>query len=145
MFSNTLTSWPRLLSVLALTACATVQPSGTWPSANYTDAAELQPARLDRNWITKTEIHPEMQSAYDIVAFRRPEWLVARGMYPLMDGRVETPTVYLDGVRYGNCEALKTITAMDVGEVRYLDGLDATTRFGAGNRSGAILVTTRRR
>jgi len=92
-----------------------------------------------------TEIHPEMRSAYDIVAFRRPEWLVGHGMHQLVVGRIETPTVYLDGVRYGNCEALKTIGAMDVGEVRYLDGLDATTRFGSGNRSGAILVSTRRR
>jgi hypothetical protein len=62
-----------------------------------------------------------------------------------MDGRIETPTVYVDGVRYGDCEALKTIQAIDVGELRYLNGIDATTRFGTGNGSGAILVLLRQR
>ena len=51
--------------------------------------------------------------------------------------------VYLDGFRYGGIESLRSISASDVAEVRWLSSMDATTRFGTGNTAGAIAVTSR--
>ena len=145
MLNNAKMSWLPLSLLLVSTACAPVRPSGMWPSPADVESTKVEPARGDRNLITTTEILPAMRSAYDVVKLRRPGWLVSHGMYARMDGTIQGPIVYLDGVRYGNCEELKTIDAFAVGEVRYLNGLDATTKFGPGHGTGAILVSLRRR
>ena len=145
MLNNAKMSWLPLSLLLVSTACAPVRPGGTWASPADVDSTEAQPARGDRSLITRTEILPAMRSAYDVVKLRRPGWLVSRGMYSRMDGTIQGPIVYLDGVRYGTCEELQTIEAYAVSEVRYLNGLDATTRFGPGHGTGAILVSLRHR
>src|SRR5215831_20036150 len=45
----------------------------------------------------------------------------------------------------GGQQALHDRNLITRAELRFLDALDATTRFGSGYRSGAILVTLRRR
>ena len=66
----------------------------------------------------------------------RPHFLIARG------GRIG-PVAYLDGVRLIHLDLLRDVRTREVVEVRFLSGLEATTRFGAGHTDGAILVTTR--
>jgi len=52
--------------------------------------------------------------------------------------------VYRDGVRVGLFSSLETIMVETIQEVRWLDGPDATQRYGTGHGAGAIEVTTRR-
>lgn len=66
----------------------------------------------------------------------RPHFLIARG------GRIG-PVAYLDGVRLIDLDLLRDVRPREVVEVRFLPGLEATTRFGAGHTDGVILVTTR--
>ena len=75
-------------------------------------------------------------TAYELVQQLRPSWLVTRG------GNM--PIAYLDGVRYGAVEDLRTVGVDRIREVRFLDSREATTRFGTGHTGGAIEVLTRR-
>src|SRR5215813_4062155 len=139
-------SWRHVLLVLLTSAgCATVQPNTASSSPTRTDSAFDHRSGADRNVITTTEITPAMLTAYDVVRYRRPRWLFGRGAVPSDDGKPETPLVYLEGVRYGALDALNSINALDVAELRFLDARDATTRFGSGHTTGVILVTLRRR
>jgi hypothetical protein len=51
--------------------------------------------------------------------------------------------VYMDGVRLGSIEALKEIPSSAVGQIRWLDGREATIWFGTGNGVGAWVITSR--
>jgi len=85
------------------------------------------------------ELEPLQQlDGYDAVRRLRPMWLRARGG--------ASPQVIIDGNRAaGGLDALRSMRASEIQEMRYLSSSDATTRFGTGFDGGAILVTTRRR
>lgn len=144
MLIRRLASWPRVILLLGPIACVPVHPG---PASLSPTSDGPAADRLVRDWnvITRAEIEPtEMLSAYDVVAYRRRPWLVTRGMQPPAEWRSVAPLVYLEGAPYGSCETLKSIAANTVDELRFLDALEATTRFGTGHAAGAILVTLRR-
>jgi hypothetical protein len=134
-----------VLFLLASAACATVQPNPASASPRYAESSADRRTSGDRNVITRAEILPAMLSAYDVVQYRRPRWLLGRGTLPSDEGQPEAPLVYLEGVKYGNLETLRSINALEVAELRFLDARDATTRFGSGHTNGVIVVTLRRR
>lgn len=74
-------------------------------------------------------------SAYEAVQRLRPRWLVTR--------TGAAPQVHVDGT-IQSVEVLRTLRAVDVQEMRFLNAADATTRFGTNYVSGVILVTTKR-
>lgn len=83
------------------------------------------------------------RTAYDMIRLLRPEFLRSRGATSLRDLTPPTATVYLDGVRYGTLESLKLISAEQLSKVQYLNGSEATTRYGTDHVGGAILITTK--
>jgi hypothetical protein len=102
--------------------------------------------RADRNLITAEEIATAERagSAYEVVQALRPNWL--RGRSP---GTVQNPgagavVVYVDDLRVGGVEHLRSLASTTISSMRFLDPGDATTRFGTGHMGGAILVTARR-
>ncbi len=84
-----------------------------------------------------------VSSAYDAVARLRPEWLRRRGRSSVRDPGAGAVVVYLDGIRHGGTDALRSIPAESVLQMEYLSGAEATTRFGTGHGGGVILVRTR--
>ena len=48
--------------------------------------------------------------------------------------------VYVDNTRMGGPATLAQIPITDVKEIQYLNGTDATQRYGTGHGSGAIIV-----
>ncbi|MFV2007622.1 MAG: hypothetical protein ACC667_09255, partial [Longimicrobiales bacterium] len=66
----------------------------------------------------------------------RPRWLRSRGGSPV-------PVVFVDGIRRGGPDELRTMPANSVTEVRFVDSRAATTRYGTGFGGGAIEVTRR--
>ena len=52
--------------------------------------------------------------------------------------------VYVNEVRLGMVEDLRTIPTTQVQEIRYISATDATQRWGTGHSSGVIQVITRR-
>ena len=54
------------------------------------------------------------------------------------------PVAYVDDVKQESIEDFKNIRIAEVAEIRYLNGNDASGRYGAGHESGAILLKTNR-
>lgn len=95
------------------------------------------------NVITEADLVPlERLSAYDAVQRLRPNWLRTRGVDSFYNP--SEIMVYVDGTLAGGVDELRRVSSENVTEIRYLDSREATTRYGTGHASGAILVTTRR-
>lgn len=98
----------------------------------------------NRNVITSDEIRAlNVSTAMDVVQRLRPEFLRGRGRASIQDPAAQFPVVYVDGVRAGGIDALRTIGATDVLEIRYINSTDATTRYGTGHTGGVIEVRIR--
>ncbi len=52
--------------------------------------------------------------------------------------------MYLDDVKRGDVDEMKSVLAADIVEIRYMGGTEASGRYGAGHEGGAILVKTKR-
>ena len=117
-------------------------------SSNKATGAPHAPSR-QQDVITAAEIADranDASNALQIVQKLRPQMLASRGRFSPTDSS-ETgsrPKVIVDGVAYGQIENLVNVNAMSVGEIRYLNAADATTRFGTGYVGGVILVTTKK-
>ena len=81
-------------------------------------------------------------SVYDLVSHLRPEYLRSRGANSLRNMTPPTAVVYLDGVKYGSLDAMRSISADVVSQIQYLTASDATTRFVTDHTAGAILIST---
>lgn len=124
---------------LALSACA----HGSTSVAESASPAR-RPAPRSRNVITQEEIAGASgTNAYDLVQQLRPSWLSrpltgsASGLTPIM--------VYVDGRQAGSLDELRRVAREQIERLEWISAQDATTRYGTGNASGAIEVTTRRR
>lgn len=92
-----------------------------------------------RGVVTRQELMDSHRvNAYDFVRLNRPQWLRTRGY-----SAVAAPVmVYVDGNRMGDTNVLRTISTTEIAEIRFLDGREATTRYGSNHNNGAILVST---
>jgi hypothetical protein len=123
----------------ALVACASSSPPS--PTGN--------PIRKAANVITAEEIveaHADNNTAYDVVARLRPNWMAAHGVTSGVSGGAGTEyaLVYVDGQRTGDLASLRNVAAYHVGEIRYYNITEAGARFGIrGGSSGVIEVTTK--
>ncbi|MCZ6916234.1 MAG: hypothetical protein O7I93_05625 [Gemmatimonadetes bacterium] len=110
------------LAVLALlTACASSgQSSGTRRSTNLITPEEWQ--------------GQSVTTALDAVRRLRPGWLQPRGQTGL-------PSVFRNNTRWGDDpRSLETLLLTEIAEIRFMNGPDATTRFGTGYPGGIIQV-----
>lgn len=83
------------------------------------------------------------QSAYEVVARHRPQWLRKRGESSLLAST--EVQVYLDRNRLplGPPSALEQLPAMDVDSIRHLSSSEAQLEYGLNNVQGAIVVYTK--
>lgn len=97
--------------------------------------------RLDRSVITREQmLAGTYVSAYDAVAALRSNWLRPRGPDSFVLPSVVW--VYIDGVRAGGVEVLRTIQPTLINTLRFYDGPTATGRWGVDNGAGVIHVST---
>ena len=119
---------PLALALVAAGCASSTGGSSSRGSANVLDRETL--ASLER------------LTVYQAVQRLRPQWLSTRGADSFYsDNSVQ---VYVDDARVGGVEELRRYSTLEVDEVRFLDSRQATTRFGLGHPSGAIMVRTRR-
>lgn len=119
-----------IIAACALAACAST-PGGS--------------ASRVRNVITIDEIRTTTHAnAYEIVQQLRPEFLRTRGATSINDTRPEQAVVYIDGLRAGGLDSLRSVSRDVLYEIRFLNGTDATTLYGTGHGGGAIQILTRR-
>lgn len=132
-----------LLCALATTAwgvgCASGSPGSQGAGAG--GRASVTPDRSSPNELSGDELR-ETQAAnlWDALSRLRPQWLRARANASLIGGEGGEPVVYLHEIRHGPLRSLQQMNIDRVRRVRFIDGRDATTRFGTGHGGGVIMV-----
>ncbi len=137
-----------LLVLTALTASAAALPAVAQDQPQK--AKEEKKPKRNPDVISLEEIEGvrnQASNGMDIVQRLRPTFLRTRGATTMMGGTsanaTPKPMVVLDGSPHGELETLRQISAISIKEIRYLNGANATTKFGTDYGGGAILVTTR--
>jgi len=98
-----------------------------------------------RNVITEAELDSvHASSVYEAIAKLRGEFLTYRGETSLQEKRSKPfPSVFMDGVRYGELADLRNVPASQVSRIRLLRAWEATTQYGTGYPSGVIEITSK--
>lgn len=65
-----------------------------------------------------------------------------RGRSSLVIADADATVVMLDGVRVIDLLMLRAVPAREVRSIEFLNGIEATTRFGTNSGAGAVLITT---
>jgi len=119
----------RLVSVVVMATgvgCSTATQSGS--------------ASGDRNVLTREQLLATQEAdLYGAIAQLRPQWLRARGAARI-SGRVQV-AVFVDDVRRGEIDQLRTIRLEGVDRVEFFSATEATTRWGTDVAGGVIAVT----
>jgi hypothetical protein len=100
----------------------------------------------DRNILTLEEIQVARVggwTAWDLISQLRPEFLRSRGASSLRSTAPVTAVVYVDDLRFGELDSLRTMSADQINRIVYVNAADATTRYGTDHLGGAILITTK--
>ncbi|MDQ3672862.1 MAG: hypothetical protein M3365_00575 [Gemmatimonadota bacterium] len=104
--------------------------------------------KRQRNVITREEIQAsafKTGNLHAAIRSLRPQFLApARGVRTLGNSIVEPLAVYLNGTRQNDVDALRTIQADAVDEVRFLTPTEAGNQFGPKASGGALLVKLRK-
>ncbi len=118
-----------LVTAWALNGCATGSSTrgGDGQDQTLLTAAEMEAAGYG--------------DAFSVVQALRPRWLWTRGSTSI--NQPETVKVYLDGSLMGGPDYLRQIPVRSISSIRFLNGLEATARWGLDHGLGAILVSTR--
>jgi hypothetical protein len=130
---------PFILTLVATTAaCASARFAGG-PVSRSDRPHLVRTAEGRLRVLTAADIaRVDARTAYDAIARLRPIFLGSARM----TNSAERP-VYVDGIRFGLVEQLRDIPAGTVREIRLLNAVEATNRFGTGHSSGALVVSTK--
>lgn len=108
-------------------------------------AAQETRKKYPRDLITREEIKDRAQdatNAYDVVQRLRPQFLRTRQSGSIQQGVPVAIKVYINGSFRGSVLVLRDLTSHSIIDIAYLNGSDATTRFGTDHENGAIIVRT---
>lgn len=137
-------------SLAAATAVSAQESTATPPPApaaapaaapEQAAAPAARRPRRDRNKITAEELAGRTEA--DLLSYlqgARPQWLRVRGKGSI--NLSEEVWVYRDGVKIGGVGALRQIRTNEIREIQYMDGPQATQRYGLDHGAGAIFVLT---
>ncbi len=119
------------------------------PAMPVVRPAPVRPRRGTSNLIIPEEIEgvgADITTAYQLIERLRPMMLRPRNLTAgsVGDGNLFGVVVYVEEMRIGSVEALQTVMAGSVREVRYIGAADATTRWGTGHSHGVIQVMLKR-
>ena len=117
-----------LVTVLLLSSC--IPPS-------YIDDQ-----KRDRYRITEEEIKsvPQADTAWDVLEYLRPNLLTRdRRRHVGFTGGMDA-LVFINGARAGYKDRLRTIPAMDIIEIKYLDSIEAGGKYGFTSGGGVFLL-----
>lgn len=129
------------LAALACAACALGAGGAASDTATATATARTQPARGSSRVLTGDQLRATgSANLWDALRQLRPEWLRGRAAASLISGEGDEPVVYLHGIHHGPVRTMQQMNIEQVRRVEFVDGRDATTRFGTGHGGGVIMV-----
>jgi len=128
-----------------LVLLAAVALAGPLLAQDTTRARSHPKKRFDVISLEEIEaIRNEATNAYDIVSRLRRQFFKNRIQSQIGEADWSAgPRVVLDETPYGGLETLRNIELTAIKEIRYLNGPDASMRFGNEFQGGAIVVITR--
>jgi len=98
-------------------------------------------SRGSRYIISENEIRESSATnAYEVIQQLRPGLLDRDQRRAIDMYTVSVVVVYLNGVRYGDKESLKSISSLQIEEIKYLPASEATVKYGSDHSGGAFLV-----
>src|SRR6476620_9869849 len=118
---------PTLANCLLLCSCASAGVAHRVPAGELISADEVLGAKT-------------ANSAYDLVAHLRPQFLQSRGPTSLLIATPTLPDISIDGGLVEQVDIMKTISARDVVDIRLLDRWKAEQMLGGTHGAGTILV-----
>ena len=118
--------------------CRTAAPASQSPSQLGPSVSAASADVLGRSEIQTARVN----DAYEAVVRFRPEFLSRRSMAAVTDPTTNAPVVYVNGVRQGSAEVLRSIPAGTVVEIRYLSATAASSQFGPYHAAGVLAVRT---
>ena len=122
----------RRLSLLAVTVALVGIPPESLAQKRQRDV--LTAEEIQASAAKSGNLHAAIRSL-------RPHFLVeARGVRTLGNSIVEPLAVYVNGTKQTDVDALRTIQAVSVAEVRFLGPTAAGNQFGPKASGGALLV-----
>jgi hypothetical protein len=133
---------PALLLLPGLLACSHVRGSGK-PledrQGKVISAAEIEKSGARNAWdaLRRAGTHLRLTEG----ARGEPGTVRKRGAGSMVLSNA--PTVVLDGVLLVDFRTLIEVPAVIIEEIRILNGVDGTARYGTGSGNGVIVVTTR--
>jgi hypothetical protein len=125
------------LTIITLAACS----SSSKPRTNVQSSSS--------DFVTSVEIAAvSATNAYDLINRLRPRWLRTQAPGSIGAGvRSQVIAVYLDGVRLGGLDALRSLSTAGVVSMQYYDATRAATVLrdpGSEPIAGAIVIKTNR-
>jgi hypothetical protein len=94
------------------------------------------------NVITRAEMDQgRYASLYDVVQALRGRWLQTRGPNTLLGRPVEVQ-VFVDDMRMGSVDALRSLNTDNVVSISFVDPVAAGRRWGGKYAQGTIIVST---
>lgn len=103
-----------------------------------------QKSGRDSNVITEAEIDASGGStAYEVIVKVRSNFLSDRGKTTIMGAAPNKPSVFVDGVHYGEISALRSISARQLTSIRLYRAWEAQQKYGSGFVGGVIELSTR--
>ncbi|MEP6833365.1 MAG: hypothetical protein ABJB74_08220 [Gemmatimonas sp.] len=154
----------------ALSAAATCVVSVSAQAVKEKDSTKIHTVKASQDLIIQQQLQSRtFSNAYAAIEALHSNWLRVRNLNPA-SGSVINPAagatatsaaasaaspsappmprqatgiqVYLDGVRAGGIDVLKTIPVATIYTIRRISGIDAQARFGIGHSDGVIYVAT---
>jgi hypothetical protein len=99
----------------------------------------------DPNIITEQEIDASGgASALDVIEKVRRNFLTNRGKTTLIGSSPSLPSVFVDGVHFGEVGSLRNLSARQISSMRLYRAWEAQQKYGNGYVGGVIEVTTRK-
>lgn len=127
------------LAMIAVSACA----PATAGRALALDAARDTP--YDRSVIQRAEMaDAQATDAYEAIMRLRPQFFTRTGERSARRPLARL-AVYLDNVRLGGVEALRSIPVSAIASIRYFSAGEAHYNWGLDNEGGAIQIRSRTR
>jgi len=121
--------------LIAMSLTLTLFVTGCAPHAHYY-ASNM---RRNADVITQTEMETcGALDPYEALVKLRPGWLRPKVRLGLVGGRDGIPVVYAQNMRLGTVQELSGLRIEGIQEIRYVNPMDATTRWGMGHTSGVI-------
>jgi hypothetical protein len=136
----------RRLAPFCFALALTVACGGGSSTASSTAGTASVP-RGSMNFITNAEVEAapiDANTAYDIIARLRPAMMRPRNQTAGARNEEFGVIVFIEEVRAGDVESLRTIMRSTIYEIRYISATDATTRWGTGYSNGVIQVRLKR-